>query len=227
MSKYTDLIYSESNNDYTEQLCDYIVKEYFNKYCSKLLDVGCSKGTHLKNFGKYHNVFGVDLRKDIPENSPYFNTVFECNIEKDNFPFEDNTFDYVWSKSVIEHISNPENMIKESYRVLKKNGIIIIMCPAWPYQWKVYFDDWTHYHPYSQKSLRDMLLMFGFKDVQCELFYQLPFLWNKPYLKWLPKIIDKITLEEWKWKTFEHRNGKDNKLIRFSKEPMLLACAKV
>ena len=44
------------------------------------------------------------------------------NVEKDVFPYQNETFDFVFSKSLIEHLMSPENFISESFRVLKKKG---------------------------------------------------------------------------------------------------------
>ncbi len=40
-------------------------------------------------------------------------------------PFEDESFDLIWSHTVYEHLRFPETTVKEVYRVLKKDGIII------------------------------------------------------------------------------------------------------
>jgi len=66
------------------------------------------------------------------------------------------------------------------------------------------------------------MLILGFEKVDCEYFYQLPFLWSRPWLNILPVMISSVFPDFLKWKTREHRNTKDNKLIRFSKEKMLL-----
>ena len=44
-------------------------------------------------------------------------------IDMQDLPYKDNTFDYVISDQVIEHLENPGKAVKESYRVLKKGGI--------------------------------------------------------------------------------------------------------
>jgi len=46
-------------------------------------------------------------------------------VDMQNLPYDDNTFDLVISDQVIEHLENPERAIKESYRVLKNGGIAI------------------------------------------------------------------------------------------------------
>ena len=107
-------------------------------------------------------------------------------------------------------------------RVLKPGGIFVALTPDWKSQQSFFWDDYTHVKPFTQKGLRDVLKIHGFKEVNCELFYQLPFLWK--YF-WLKPVILLISLLPGflKWKDNEQRNTKDRKLIRFSKEKMLLA----
>jgi len=44
-------------------------------------------------------------------------------------PFEDNSFDYIVSSEVIEHLKYPEKMLLEIKRVWNKKGKIIISTP--------------------------------------------------------------------------------------------------
>jgi len=46
-------------------------------------------------------------------------------VDMQNLPYEDNNFDFVISDQVIEHLEDPKKAIKESYRVLNKEGIAI------------------------------------------------------------------------------------------------------
>ena len=41
-----------------------------------------------------------------------------------NLNFKDNTFDAIWSVQVFQHIEKINQVLKESYRVLKKDGWI-------------------------------------------------------------------------------------------------------
>lgn len=47
------------------------------------------------------------------------------------FPFDDNTFDYIFTEHMIEHISYEKGicMLKECYRILKPGGVIRISTP--------------------------------------------------------------------------------------------------
>jgi SAM-dependent methyltransferase len=46
-------------------------------------------------------------------------------VDMQKLPFQNETFDYVISDQVIEHLQNPQQAIKESYRVLKNGGVAI------------------------------------------------------------------------------------------------------
>ena len=47
------------------------------------------------------------------------------NVDMQDMPYCDSTFDYVISDQVLEHTENPISAVNESYRVLKKDGIAI------------------------------------------------------------------------------------------------------
>jgi len=220
MTKYTTTIYNFVATEYDHKFCWHLHKTYY-KNAGKLLDVGCGKGTHLNIFTSIgYDVWGLDMRKETNNNH-----IKICDIEKDKFPYKSNTFDYIFSKSLLEHIHRPDNCLKEMYRVLKPGGVIIIMMPDWKSQMSHFWDDYSHYHPYTAKSLKDALNIFNFKDSVCEYFYQLPFMWKHPRLGLIVTKIVSICPHSWKWKTKDMRNGKDRKLIRFSKERMLIGVA--
>ena len=54
-----------------------------------------------------------------------------------------NFYDYIYTSHVIEHLlnENVEHMFKESYRMLKKDGIMRITCPDYDKLLKMYLDN--------------------------------------------------------------------------------------
>lgn len=220
MTVYTDLIYpDQKGNRYPEKLVKYLQNRFFES-SGKLLDVGCGNGATLKNFAKFgHEIYGIDLR-----NEQTIENFKECNLEEEKIPYPTDFFDYVYSKSVIEHVFNTTNFLSEIHRVLKPNGKAIILVPDWKSQIDHYWDDYTHVKPFTRKSLRDAYIINGFSESNCEYFYQLPFVWDNKKMELVPKLVDFFTFQAWKWKNESERNGQDRKLIRFSKEKMLLSC---
>jgi len=226
MNNYFNVNYPNTKNNYPELFSKYLCNRFFNGSHKKILDVGCGEGIidhFIKKIGG-HDVYGIDKRIETKYLTD-FKELKECDLEKEKFPYTDNKFDYIFSKSVLEHLYNPENMIKEMYRVLKPNGTIVLMTPDWYSHMTHFWDDYTHVHAWTLKSLTKCLKIFEYKYIKGELFYHLPFVWKKPFLKFIPKIIS-ICPQSWKWKDETMTNGRDNKLIRFSKERMILVCAK-
>lgn len=227
MSNYASVIYpSDTKNPYPQKLANYVHKRFMAPYqpegSHSILDIGCCRGDSLKRLKKCDDsldLYGVDVRDEDTYEGITFK---QCDLEKEKIPFEDNSFDFVYSKSVLEHVFNTENFINESFRVLKPGGVFIGFTPDWKSQKNFFWDDYTHVKPFTQKGLRDCLRMKGFENAECEYFYQLPFVWDNPILKFIPKIIS-VLPEPLKWKDSEQRNTRDRKLVRFSKEKMLLS----
>jgi ubiquinone/menaquinone biosynthesis C-methylase UbiE len=234
---YNDIVYTSSTstsitnktNNYTDKLTkhlldDYILSVKFTAIRSTkhLLDIGCGKGTQLDSFRKLTNfkLHGIDHSE---QNSQILEGIEfnKCDLERQYIPYEDNKFDVIYSKSVLEHINKYTHMITEMKRVLKPGGILIIMVPDWQTQYKHFYDDWTHVTPWTLKGLTNCLRYNGFDVIKSESMYQLPFTWKYPRLKIIPKIISLLP-DSWKWNNLNMSSGQDRKLIRFSKEKMIL-----
>jgi SAM-dependent methyltransferase len=181
---------------YPSKLAKYLYAR-FNMKCNRkevLLDIGCGRGEYLKEFDKLNVVaWGIDR-----EHNNNISNILIRNVEKEKIPFDNCSLDYIFSKSLIEHLYDPYNFMKECYRVLKKGGVLIIMTPDWNKQSSVFYDDPTHVHPYSKESIRDLLKMHGFKDVKSEIFYHYPASWKFPILK---KIRLSLPIKFAKWLT--------------------------
>ena len=228
MSNYLETIYFRdeySEKAYPQKLCNYIVEKYLEKHNNDivgkhLLDIGSGKGNHLVGFNrKGIKCFGMDKRDECVEILDDFE-IRECDIESEPFPFKENSFDFVFSKSVLEHVSNADNFLSETIRVLKPGGLAILMCPDWGTQYKIFWDDYTHVKAWTRKGLQDALVMHGFNDVNVSLFRQLPIIWKYPILRILCDITS-VLPESFKWKDNEEKLFRT--WIRFSKEKMLLA----
>ncbi len=53
--------------------------------------------------------------------------------------FNNNSFDFVYCYTVIEHVQNVEQSIKEMIRVTKKGGYIYINCPDYRFIWEPHY----------------------------------------------------------------------------------------
>ncbi len=105
------------------------------------------------------------------------------NFEKDSLPEQDNSVDIIFCNSVVEHIYDISNFFSEIYRVLKKDGILIIVTPNFSYDYKNFYDDPTHVNPFTVNKLDEVLKLFKFNKINIvpwvvkknPLFWKIPF----------------------------------------------------
>lgn len=131
----------------------YVFSEQIHGYSkargSKVLDVGCGNGYVLLQYARNGaEVFGVDISPTAVKLSEErfalagFPGRFEV-IDGERLPFSDAMFDIVRSMGVLHHVSDPQPMVDEIYRVLKPGGQLIAML----------------YHRHSWKNLVLLRLM--------------------------------------------------------------------
>lgn len=228
MSNYLETRYFRdeySEKAFPQKLCDYLIENILKKKYGEingktLLDIGSGKGNHLVGFSRRGIIcFGLDKRDECIDVLEEFD-IRQCNIEVDPFPFEDNSMDFVYSKSVLEHVTNADNFLSQTLRILKPGGLVILMCPDWGTQYKIFWDDYTHVKAWTRKGLQNAMKMNSFKEVNCRLFRQLPIVWKHPFLS-IFSDLTALLPESFKWKDKEESEFRE--WIRFSKEKMLLA----
>ena len=215
---YLSVVYDEKSHpdsDYPKKLCAYLFQSFGFKEGMKMLEPGCGRGEFLKNFKDLGlDVVGVDAS---PEAISFVDglDIKLCDIENEKLPFDDNTFDVIYSKSFIEHLYYPEKYLEEAYRVLKPNGMLLTLVPDWESNYKIYFDDFTHRTPFTKMALTDAYKMYGFKEVRAFKFRQLPIVWKYPLMNYFCAFISPFIPVR-----------TQNKFFRWSRELMLVGIGK-
>ncbi len=188
----------------------------------RLLDLGCGRGDHLDVFARLgFDVAGVDVSPAAPGLAGNY-PVEIAELESDPLPFPPGSFDFVFSKSVVEHMNNPSCLLSKALEALRPGGTAVIMTPSWEHTyWGPFYIDHTHVSPFTAPSLADALTIAGFECVEASHFYQLPFLWRFPFLKPIAWTVAALPLPYRPYRSAPWPDS-TNKLIRFSKEVMLL-----
>ena len=216
---YVAVIYNKENRPFTQypdKLTRYLSSKYKLPKGGKILDLGCGRGEFLRGFIRCGlNGYGVD-RSSMAKSICPEAEILQSNLENKPLPYEDNSFDVIFIKSVLEHFYYPEKLVQEVYRILNPGGLVITMVPDWESVYKTFYDDYTHRTPFTLTSLNNIFSINGFDEVKVEKFRQLPFLWAMPWLWPLPVLISLIAPKVFK---------SHIKIVRFSKEVMLLSGA--
>jgi len=106
---------------------------------SKILDLGTGSGYLAFPIAKTYNdseIIGLDIAvKTLAENRKKASQMELTNLnfvdyDGINFPFKDNTFDYVVTRYALHHFPNINRTFKEISRVTKSGGILFISDPT-------------------------------------------------------------------------------------------------
>jgi len=96
-----------------------------------ILDVGCGSGIgccYLACKRKQNHVIGIDI-SSTSKPRLWKSTFTFIKMDCSQMGFKDNCFDAVIMLSVLEHLLNPLECLKEIRRILKPGGILILSTP--------------------------------------------------------------------------------------------------
>ncbi len=123
--------------EFQSQIAAYDFKEEFKGVLphagSRVLDAGCGGGlltNYLFNVVKEIEIMGVDVSSPRIEQASkkYPHLKFESH-DLSRLPFQEGSFDFIFSHYVYEHLKDPIAVTKELKRVLKKDGEILLINP--------------------------------------------------------------------------------------------------
>ena len=93
-----------------------------------VLDVGCGYGGYSLELAKVAKIV-VALDLNIVKKLSTTKNIIQVRADATNLPFKDNTFDFVFCSSLIEHVQNQDKFISELYRLTKPNGFCYLSFP--------------------------------------------------------------------------------------------------
>jgi SAM-dependent methyltransferase len=125
------------------------------------LDIGCGVGKFLRH---RPGTLGVDVNPAIVEFCRAQGLPVTL-MEPDRLPFENARFDALVLDNVLEHIVDPQPLLKEMHRVLKPRGRVVVGVPGR----KGYAHDPDHKRFYDERDLRATVERAGFRTLK--VFY--------------------------------------------------------
>jgi ubiquinone/menaquinone biosynthesis C-methylase UbiE len=109
--------------------------------CRKVFEAGCGTGRILLYLAKKgFDCYGLDPSKNMiaefRKKLEKTNIKIKLNIgDIENMPYNDNSFDCVYTLHVLMHLPDYKKAFKEMYRVTKKNGVIVCDFPNLESPW--------------------------------------------------------------------------------------------
>jgi len=163
-----------------------VVRQYAD-YCAAgkapraYLDVGCAMGFYVERLASLGwQAFGVDISEYAVEQGRLRGVEGLLVGRADDLPYADDSFDFVTSIDVIEHVDagSAAAMVEEIRRVLRPGGLSFVATPNFVSNqyWNRYTPgfvdrDATHVNYLSAHSLRALFAHFR----ECEIYGHTPF----------------------------------------------------
>ncbi len=145
---------------------------------AKIIDVGCGTGDFLAQMkSKGWQCQGIEISGLMSRyaKQKYRLHIFNGELEEANLL--QSSVDVITFWHSFEHLHDPIKVLRESYRILKQNGLIIILVPnIKSFEFMILKEKWPHldvlrhlYH-WSAKTLSSLLKKTEFKEIRLSHF---------------------------------------------------------
>jgi len=130
-----------------------------------VLENGCGVGMYVKHLSPYcENIFGLEYDFERAKQASQHSQHILC-AAGEKLPFSNETFDFILSHEVLEHVQDDRAAVSEMVRMLKPGGRIGIFVPNRGYPFETHGIFWKgRYHfgnipavNYLPRRLRDQL----------------------------------------------------------------------
>lgn len=156
-----------------------IISNLIKPINKKILDLGCGSGYIGMEYVKNNNVVFADNNKEelakISVGSKVLINATDIHLKKE-------TFDIIFCTDVLEHIKNDKKVLENIYKILKKEGIVVITVPAYKKFYGHHDSLIGHYRRYDKEDIIKIIEPIGFKIKHirylCSILF-FPFLLNQ------------------------------------------------
>ena len=107
------------------------IETFHPETLQSVLDIGTADGLMLSNLkDTFPNATcaGIEYARDLMACCES-KTIYLIQGDALTLPIKDNAFDVVIATAIIEHVSEPNQLVREAFRVLRGNGIFIVTTP--------------------------------------------------------------------------------------------------
>ena len=137
----------------------------FAKDTQRILDVGCGWGRELI---RLKNAVGVDISLPFLRTARNYVGNDVVLADAHYLPFRENTFDFITISEVLEHVSDPKQVVAELRRTTREKGKLLIQTPnkAMTFGKFISSEKCGHVHEFRFRELKNLLQASGFKVIR-------------------------------------------------------------
>jgi len=112
-----------------ESIADWKIVDYKLVLGKKILTVGSGSASDLWFLADRNKIYALDLAREAINIARLHGIHASIYDAQNKLPYEDNTFDIVVLKDILEHLVEPEKLLSEGKRLLKNDGYMVISIP--------------------------------------------------------------------------------------------------
>jgi ubiquinone/menaquinone biosynthesis C-methylase UbiE len=103
-----------------------------NFSAERYLDIGCAGGDFARQCGEAAGateLHGIEIDTHFCAEAGKHGIEVVNMDASDKFPYPEEYFNLITANQVLEHVRDTDSLIQESYRVLRKNGLLVLSSP--------------------------------------------------------------------------------------------------
>lgn len=147
-----------------------VIRSYVKS--GNFLDVGCAFGGFLKAAAPWFTPHGIEISE---YSASHARQAFGNHIHNGSLydhPFNDGDFAAITMIEVLEHLSNPRQVLTECYKLLKNSGLLLLQTANMAgLQARMLGENYAYYMPghlsyFTMKNLSSVLKEIGFSKIK-------------------------------------------------------------
>jgi ubiquinone/menaquinone biosynthesis C-methylase UbiE len=160
---------SKSEIEFRNKMWKVLCKDFFQKYIPAdaiVLEIAAGYCEFINNI-KAKRKIALDLNPDIKNFAKEDVEIVQSN-STDMSRIKDSSCDIAFASNFFEHLAKGDiaKTIKETHRILKPGGTILILQPNIRFCYKDYWNFFDHITPLDDKSLSEVLEINGFTVIE-------------------------------------------------------------
>ena len=138
-----------------------------NRSLGKVLDLGCGTGALLDQLRDCSaELWGLDVSQEGLKFCAIRGHKKLVLADATRIPFRQNYFDVITAIGLIEHLEDDQLFLDEVRRLLKPNGMLILLTSSFPYLWSMHDTANEHKRRYYLRELNRQINDVGFQTIR-------------------------------------------------------------